>query len=318
MRHGIICICAVAVLVGANLASGAGDRDVATLSQGAEKPVCGANPLGGVPEYTWWYGCSPTSGGMMVGYWDGRPGFGNLFDGDASVWGGSGASGTKSMVAGTAHIAAGGYQGHPADCIADFMKTVGGGTYSPDIRSGLEAYCEWDHPGTAINESYEATATLLDGPFWGGSFGYNDFKAEIDADRPVLLDVICYHPSLSDWVGHSIVGYGYQDNMFQVKVPAPGSIYYDLTVGGVAVMDTWANGIAGSQWFDWNYNVVDPIIDGNGVEWWPFIDFLGSSWTALADWMISDAVTLDVVPEPTSLALFSLAGLLILRRRRAG
>ena len=32
----------------------------------AQTIIYGANPLDAVPEYVWWYGCSPTSGGMMV------------------------------------------------------------------------------------------------------------------------------------------------------------------------------------------------------------------------------------------------------------
>ena len=91
----------------------------------------------------------------------------------------------------------------------------------------------------------------------------------------------------------------------------------DLTVGGFAVMDTWSSGISNSWWLDWSYGYVDPIIDGDGVEWWPFIDILGSSWTNEPDWMITDAVTLDVVPEPMSLLLFAVAGLAAARRRRA-
>jgi len=309
------------------------------LSFDAERPALETNPLSGVPEYVWWYGCSPTSGGMMVGYWDGRAGYGNLYDGDASVWGGGGGSGTRSMVASTAHITAGSengytygdwhnsasYPNHQANpnCMADFMQTVDGGSYSSNITSGLEAYVEWDNPNTAINESYEATATNIDVPFYGGSLSYNAFKSEIDAERPVLLDVICARQT-SDWIGHSIVGYGYQDNMFQVK--APGGVG-DITVGGMAVMDTWSNGTAQSEWLDWSYGLVYPQIDGNGVEWWPFIEFAGDSWIYSSgapgpyDWMVSDAVTLDVlVPEPTSLALFGTAGLalfvLFLRRRR--
>jgi len=34
----------------------------------------------GVPDYMWNYGCSPTCGGMVVGYWDRRPGLGGLVD----------------------------------------------------------------------------------------------------------------------------------------------------------------------------------------------------------------------------------------------
>ena len=209
-----------------------------SLAPGAEKPMMGANPIDGVPTYTWWYGCSPTAGGMMVGFWDGQPGYGNLYDGDASVWSGDGASGTRSMVASTAHITAGSenaytygdwhnstsYPNHVAnpDCIADFMKTVDGGSYSSNIASGLEAYVEWDNPSTAVNESYSATATLNNGNYYGGTWTYNGFKAEIDASRPVLLDIVTYAGTSLGWVGHSVVGFGYQDNMFQVRIPVAG------------------------------------------------------------------------------------------------
>ncbi len=27
-----------------------------------------------VPDYDWYHGCSPTSGGMVFGYWDNQPG----------------------------------------------------------------------------------------------------------------------------------------------------------------------------------------------------------------------------------------------------
>jgi len=30
----------------------------------------GVNPLPGAPSYDWWYGCSPTSAGMLMGYYD--------------------------------------------------------------------------------------------------------------------------------------------------------------------------------------------------------------------------------------------------------
>ena len=31
--------------------------------------------MSGVPDYYWYNGCSPTSGGTLVGYWDHQPGY---------------------------------------------------------------------------------------------------------------------------------------------------------------------------------------------------------------------------------------------------
>jgi len=321
------------------MVTGPDDFSTATLGLTDPRPVIGANPLTGVPRYLWWYGCSPTSGGMMVAYWDQRPGLGNLYDGDASIWGGDGASGTRSMVASTAHITAGAensytfgdwhnsasYPAHEAnpDCMADFMQTVDGGSFSPQITSGLEAYCEWDNPNTAVNEAYPATAANYDVPYWAGGtpirYTYADCKAEIDADRPVLLNVLTY--SQGDWYGHSVVGYGYQDNLFQVKVPLPGGTEADLLVGGIAVRDTWPSGTAQSEWVDWDWNLIAPIIDGD-LEWWPFIEFQGSSLfytdgsPGPFDWMVSDVVTLEVVPEPATLAVLAVGAVAVTRRRR--
>jgi len=309
----------------------------ASLDSGDQRPALETNPLPGVPEYVWWYGCSPTAGGMMVGYWDGRPGFGNLYDGDASIWSGDGSQGTKSMVASTAHIVSGtehgytygdwhnstSYPSHEANpnCVADFIKTVNGGTTYFDIAPGLEAYCEWDNPQTAVNESYPATATSTDVAYWGTpgqAFSYGDLKAEIDADRPLMLSVLCHDGT--EWVGHSIVAYGYQDDLFQIKIPTGGTPL-DLTVGGIAVMDTWSNGTAFSNWLDWDYNVFSSTMDGDGVEWWPFAEFHGSSWTYTSgagpyDWMVSDGQALEVTPEPTTISLLALGGLAVIARRR--
>ncbi len=296
------------------------------------------NPIDGVPDYKWWYGCSPTSGGMIVGYWDGQSGYGNLFDGDASTWYGSGSSGTKSMVAGTAHITAGSENGYTygdwhnstsypnhesnPDCIADFMKTVDGGSYDSNIGAGLEAYIEWDNPNTAINESYQATVTHDYISRYGGGWNYNSLKAEIDAGRPVLLGAVTlsYEGTTElEMIGHSIVAYGYQDDMFTVDIPGVGV----QIVGGFAVMDTWSDGTGGSTWVDDSMELLYPIIDENDVEWWPYIEYAGYSWTygeesyGPYDWMITDGFTINVmVPEPASMSLMALGTLALLRRRR--
>ena len=95
-------------------------------------------------------------------------------------------------------------------------------------------------------------------------------------------------------------------------------------MGGFAVMDTWSNGTSYSERVDWNEQVFSSVIDGSGVEWWPFIEIQGYSWVYADgtlgpyDWMITHGITLDVVPEPATLAMmaFGVAGALGLRRRR--
>ena len=316
---------------------GDSDHSYQTLPKGADKPILGTNPLGSVPQYVWWYGCSPTSGGMMVGYWDSRPGYQDLYYGDASVWTGDGSSGTRRMVASTAHIVSGqqngytygdwhnstSYPNHEANpnCLADFFQTVNGGSYSSGITSGLKNYIQWTDPGpNPLKAGYQATTANIDVPYYGGTFAYADLKSQIDQNRPVLLNVLTYAPSpYNQWVGHSIVAYGYRDNMFQIKVPSPQG-EFNMTVGGFAVQDTWANGVGQSDWFDWNYNVVYPQFEGP-VEWWPFVPLLGSSYTYRWDWLVSDAVTLDVVvPEPGALVLLFAGGgtlaAIWLRRRK--
>ena len=305
-------------------------------------PLLDGGVKSGVPTYIWWYGCSPTAGGMMVGYWDGKTGYEGLYNGDASVWGGSGSSGTKQMVASTAHITAGSENGQTygdwhdsasypdhedePECIADFMKTVDGGTYSSGTRDGLEAYIEWDgtHNSTTFvtKDAHEATATNNYVPYYGGSYEYSDFKDEIDACRPVCLGLRTKNPSTGSDSGHSVVGYGYQDDMFQIKVLVDGG-HENVTVGGYAIKDTWTTGgTSQSNWYDWNDDVVLPVIDENSVEWWPFTTYAGQdySWDDRWDWQVYRGTTLvvEVIPEPGTIAFLTLGvGVLVrLRRRR--
>ena len=312
-----------------------GAFSTAKITPDAARPPLGGAKISGVPEYVWWYGCSPTAGGMMVGYWDGIQGRENLFDGDARQWFGNQDTGTRAMVASRAHITAGrengmtygdwhnstSYPNHQANpnCIADFMKTQDAGTYAADITSGLKAFIEWDNPSTALHEGQPATTANIDMPYFGGTFSYESFKAEIDRGRPVLLDLMTAETA-SQWIGHSVVGYGYRDAMFKVKVPNAAGEGVDMTVGGFAVMDTWANGTGQSEWVDWDWKVMPSVLEGD-VEWWPFVPVLGASWIydddALGpyDWMITDAVALYVAPEPATLVLLAAGALAVFIRR---
>jgi hypothetical protein len=275
---------------------------------------------------------------MLVGYWDGLPGYGNLFDGNALPWYGDQDNGTKAWVASRAHITAGLENGytygdyhnsksypqhvtHP-DCIADFLKTVDGGTYPSQVAPGLQRFVAWDNPQTPIQEGLPAQAADLYVPYYGGPLGYHVFKNEIDAGRPMLLNVLTAE-NATTWVGHTVVGYGYQDDMFKIKVADRLGRTFDVTLGGFAVRDTWMNGTAFSEWVDWDWNIISSVIDANGVEWWPFLEVPGGSWVyddgtpGPYDWMITDGVTLYIAPEPATVVLLAAgAGMLALRRRR--
>lgn len=285
------------------------DAVKATLDRNA---VIFTNPLPGQPEYLWWYGCSPTSGGMLMGYWAGK-GYSKLLPGvadpmvqDAKV---------NQAIASPEHINAdpvnhplGTYKGHPPNSIADFMKTEDGGSSADNISLGL---VQWsNYVGQGANSHHDWVS------YWGGTFTYADFKAEIDAGRPMLLNLYTYAPSpYNDWVGHSVVGYGYRDSMFSLINPLDSSI---IRVPGFAVMDTWKNGVGpgtGADWYGPGYSVVYAIQDAQGREWWPFLDMTltgGWDWVALWDWQVVDGCFYQPVqPVPVPAALWLLgSGLL--------
>lgn len=206
--------------------------------------------LMGVPEYQWFHGCSPTAGGMLFGYWDSKPGYGNLFDGDASTWWGNddGSTGTKRMVASQEFITG---TSHPLNCIADFMGTdSAGGSFSQDIFAGMRRYAYWDDPVTSIDESYTFFSNhhlVYNQNTMGAqdalsTFGFNLLMREIDAGRPMILNL-----SLDDGKGHSVVAYGYQDN-------GPGDQWF-------ACRDTWLDGNSDGV------KGVSAKVEG-GTEWW--------------------------------------------------
>lgn len=183
-----------------------------------------------VPEYSWHYGCAPTAGGMLIGWWDAQPGTTNLFEGDASGWWGDASEslsgGTKAMVAATPHIVAGRENGHTygdwrnspsypdhesnPGSLADFTKTTDGWTLASDLASGLERFVAWDVPWTATDEGYHGEATT-DYTFLGWEF--DDFCREIDRGYPVLLGA----------TDHFVLAMGYFDH----RSPAdPGDYGY--------------------------------------------------------------------------------------------
>ena len=238
--------------------------------------------LSNTPDYDWWYGCSPTSAGMMMGYYD-INGYGglvypNLVPGSTAELNTypAGTYIANDTIASSQHIAdywvaytnigddpcngnlttchGGG------NCLADFMGTsqdmtwlfpaCDGVTTNPvnsDGSSLVWTYTDgttmtWEAMGGLTNCYWETclmygigeyvqyagynhvTGSLynrrIDEQATGTGFTYNDFKAEIDAGRPVMIQL----------EGHSMFGYGY------------------LSTNTVYVYDTWSSGGGTMTW----------------------------------------------------------------------
>ena len=250
--------------------------------------------LSGVPDYYNSYGCAPTSGGMIIGYWDQRPGYSNLVIGDVSTWNTT----AQRMVASQAWLDAGRtWEGHAPTSLADTMYTVGYDTYTSYEPGGLVSYAEWDDPSlTPVKEAYEARSSLY---YWYEGLDYILLQEEIDVGRPMLLNV--FAPSK----GHAVVAYGYRQL-------SDGTKFY-------AVRDTWWNGLSWAP--------PGAFLEG-GVEWWPWrVDNVAYSGTY--DWRVRSGVVFDSdpqlellltlhTPEPGTMVLFALglAPFVVRRRRR--
>lgn len=224
--------------------------------------------LSNTTDYAWWYGCSPTSAGMMMGHYD-RNGYATLYYPDLVPGGvaeentfGSPGPLVNSIIASTGHVAD--FWGIPDpygsgrtlpddfDCLADFMYTSRT-TTTPPMPNGGTSFMYYVNG----NPYYEANSALGEGMFGVGQYleyagydagtlynqlipgvaddlwgaGYNNdgvgftfaqYTAEIDAGRPVMIQV----------AGHSMFGYGYDNSVSDL----------------VYVHDTWSTGGGTMTW----------------------------------------------------------------------
>lgn len=145
-----------------------------------------------VPSYIWYYGCAPTAGGMVLGYYDAH-GYSNIITGgDGSNSWATNQQAVKDMIASPGHIAD--YWGvdaplphHLDNCVADFMHTsrdtlADGATSENYILVGLMGYAQ------------SVGYTNAGGGWDYSQSGYSDglwvqFLSEIDHGRPMVLYV---------------------------------------------------------------------------------------------------------------------------------
>jgi len=231
-------------------------------------------------DYDWWYGCSPTSAGMMMGHYD-RNGYmaynyGNLVPGGVaesqtyvppSGWGYL----ANNVIASQGHVTdfySGPYLAigddlpqpwHGFNSLADFMGTsqdaygntngstnfwywtdgapfteadaVAQGLWPSSGMYGIGEYVDYSGYDTSV--LFNQILPYVADDIWPGKLpnpiGYSlaQYKAEIDAGRPVLIHV----------EGHTMYGYGYVDGTSLINV------YDTWTLGGGQM--TWGTTYAG-------------------------------------------------------------------------
>ena len=143
--------------------------------------------LNDVPTYYWYYGCSPTSGMMVWGYWD-IYGYSNLIPGSNSWVNISNAIASEGHILGSTHS---------DDCLADFMGTSpGGSTPSGNIAPGMSDYASWR------GYSFDAKPIASNVDLW------ETFVHEIEFGRPVLINVSAEHNG--EIGGHTVAAIGFK------------------------------------------------------------------------------------------------------------
>ncbi|MBN1212213.1 MAG: C39 family peptidase, partial [candidate division Zixibacteria bacterium] len=183
--------------------------------------------ISGVPTYLWQHGCGPTALGMLIGYYDSH-GYPTLVPGDAT----SQNSAVNAMIADDSNNPVCGspasdhYQDyacpidyspnmqtdrsetggtHTDNCVADFMSTS---------RSAFGNYYGWswfsdmDNAFRDYVNDIDPSLTPYADNYYFSQFSWEDYKAEIDNNRPVVLLVDTDGDGSTD---HFITAVGYDD-----------------------------------------------------------------------------------------------------------
>ncbi len=265
----------------------------------------GAVSLSGPGDYDWWYGCSPTSAGMMMGHYD-LNGYGNLVPGGQAELHtfGAGSYLVNDIIASSGHITdfyggltpGGGYGNsgddlaapwHNFNSLADFMATsqdaYGNSNGSTTFWNYTDGSRLYDYDIFAFGASYYEDS---------GMYGIGEYVDYAGYETVSLFNQYIYGHNgntlgftFGDYVseidagrsvmihveGHSMYGYG-----------------YDLTTSEVLVHDTWSLGEKRMAW--------------------------GGSYSGLAHYGVT---ALEIIPEPSSTAMIGLVcGLGVFIRRK--
>ncbi|MFH0964871.1 MAG: hypothetical protein V2A58_12800 [Planctomycetota bacterium] len=209
-----------------------------------------------VPDYGWWYGCSATSAGMAIGYYDinGYEGlrYDNLVPGGLAEYStfGGGSYIANSAIASSGHIAdfyGGGYMAtgddvaspwHNFDCLADFMGTSQDAYGNPN---GGTTFWFWNN-GAPMHWSDLQTL----GPAHYNSDGMYGIREYI---QYAGYDIVDAYSQCVDTVG---LTYGFTWDQYVAEIDAGRVVLiqvqghtmlgYDYTLEGelIHLYDTWS------------------------------------------------------------------------------
>jgi len=264
-------------------------------------------------NYDWWYGCSPTAAGMMMGNYD-RNGYDGLeypnlvpggvaevetFVGPPTGWNAL----ANNVVASQGHVSdfyVAGYLAsgddlpqpwHDFNCLADYMGTSQDSAANANGSTTFHYYTN----GAPFHD-YDALAHGVQDN--DGMYGIGEYIEYAGYDTTSLFTQLIYpyntntlgfslddykteidagRPTLIHVEGHTMLGYGYDDAI-------PDTIY---------VYDTWA-----------------PNGQNPGSMTW------AGAYSGRSHWGVTALTITGGVPEPATVILLAIGGLLFLKRRR--
>jgi len=261
-------------------------------------------------SYDWWYGCSPTSAGMLLGWYD-RNGYSNLVpdsEAETNTFGNPGAL-VNSMIASSGHIndfygglsPSGGYNLsgddvvsplHSFDCLADFMGTSQDAYGNSNGSTKFYFYND--------NRPLTASAIFSYGPSYynsDGMYGIGEYISYAGYETAVLYNQYIY--------GRNGISAGFTYEQYKAEIDAGRGVLIHVqghTMYGYGYID----GTDTIQVYDtWGPAGLNP-----GTMTW------GSSYPYGSSSLAQYGVTVvQIVPEPVTIILLGLGGLLIRRRK---
>lgn len=167
-------------------------------------------------EYGWYVGCTPTAVAMVAGFYD-RNGYSDMMDGDTSSYN----ENVKDQIGSAEHIA--NYftdnptdasmtnSGHDDNSIADYLMSSRQdiGLSNGSTGFGVASAGFHNYASSRGYDNFETSMKFFD------QVTFADMKAEIDAGRPIILDVDSSGNASND---HSVVVFGYDEGKQQLLI----------------------------------------------------------------------------------------------------